>query len=80
MKVSKLAKCALLVLLASCADRAPAPVAPSPPPAVTPPAASAAPTPDPPTVTEGNVTVAFARGMEILVKRTPGAEFAAAPG
>ncbi len=57
---------------------------PPPPPAPPPPSpiASASPLPaiapaDPAPVTEGDVTVAFSRGMEILVKRTPGAEFVA---
>jgi zinc protease len=69
----------LTSLLAGCADTTPPPVAPGPPPA---PVASTPPAPppaaDPAPVTDGDVTVAFARGMEILVKRTPGAEFIAA--
>jgi zinc protease len=46
-----------------------------------PPAAVAAPTPpvpaaDPATVTDGDVTVAYVNGLEILIKRIPGAELA----
>ncbi len=70
---------AVSVALAACADTTPPPAAPLPAP---PPVASAPPPPaipvDPDPVTEGDVTVAWAHGMEILVKRTPGAEFVAA--
>jgi zinc protease len=64
-----------LAVLTACAGTpppAPAPP-PSPPPVATAPAVAADPAP----VTDGDVTVAFSRGMEILVKRTPGAEFVA---
>jgi predicted Zn-dependent peptidase len=37
-----------------------------------------APAADPAPTTEGDVTIAFSRGMEIVVKKTPGAEFVAA--
>jgi zinc protease len=67
------------VAVAACADTTPAPVAPSNAPA---PVASASVAPaapaDPDPVTEGDVTVAWTHGMEILVKRTPGAEFVGA--
>ncbi len=55
----------------------PAPVAPppAPPPQVTAAPVVAAPV-DPATVTDGDVTVAYANGVEILVKRIPGAELA----
>ena len=69
---------ASLVAIVGCGETTPPPAAPPPLP---PPVASAAPTPalpaDPPPATEGDVTVAFNRGMQILVKRTPGAEFVA---
>jgi zinc protease len=62
----------LAVPLAACGDSTPPPVAPAP----APPAPVAAPAPvDPPTLTEGDVTVGWSRGMEILVKRDPTAEF-----
>jgi zinc protease len=67
-----------LTLLVACADTTPPPVAPPPPaPVVAPPPAPVA-VADPAPVTEGNVTVAFVRGMQVVVKRTPGAEFVAA--
>lgn len=47
----------------------PAPVAATPPPE--------APAADPATVTDGDVTVAWVNGLEILIKRIPGAELAA---
>jgi len=70
----------LLLALALTACEAAAPpvtpvdVTPPPPPvAITPPPAPVA---DPATVTDGDVTVAFVNGLEILVKRIPGAELA----
>ncbi len=67
-----------VLTLAACAAPPPAPVvAPPPPVAVTPPPPPAPPA-DPAPITEGDVTVAFSRGMQIVVKRAPGAEFVAA--
>ncbi len=64
--------------LAACGGSAPPPAAPPP---AAPPAPSAPPPPpaqsDAPPTSEGDVTVAFVHGMEVLVKRTPGAEFVA---
>ena len=68
------------IVIAACADTTPAPVIPAPVPAQsasTPAVAAMAPS-DPAPVTEGDVTVAWTHGMEILVKRTPGVEFVAA--
>jgi zinc protease len=59
--------------LAAC-EEAPAPLPPPQPPAP-PPAVAAAPV-DPAPVTDGDVTVAYANGVKILVKRIPGAELA----
>jgi zinc protease len=68
-----------VLALAACAGSTPPPVAPPPAPVVSaPPVAPAPPSADPAPITEGDVTVAFSRGMEILVKKTPGAEFVAA--
>jgi zinc protease len=71
---------ASLALAAGCADSTPPPVAPAPPPppVASAPPPSAAPPSDHAATTEGDVTVAYARGMQIVVKRTPGAEFVAA--
>jgi zinc protease len=71
---------ASVLALAACADTTPPPLAPAPPsaPIASAPPAAPASAPDPAPTTDGDVTVAFARGMEILVKRTPGAEFVAA--
>lgn len=68
------------VLAVACGGSTPPPVAPPPPPPPAPAVAPLAPAPqaDAPPATEGDVTVAFSRGMEILVKRTPAAEFVAA--
>jgi predicted Zn-dependent peptidase len=78
-------KAALLLLLAgsvglaACAEAAPPPpAAPAPPSAPAPAPVVVAPPQDPAPTTDGDVTVAWSRGMEILVKRTPGAEFVAA--
>ncbi len=75
-----LALAASAIAIGACAETTPAPVTPPLPPApvahaTTPQAESS---PDPAPVTEGDVTVAWSRGMQILVKRTPGAEFVAA--
>jgi zinc protease len=68
-----------LVLVAACADSTPPPAAPAPPAPIAsaPPPPPATPPADPAVMTEGDVTVAYVRGMQILVKRTPGAEFVA---
>jgi predicted Zn-dependent peptidase len=69
---------ALLVLVA-CGEATPPPAAPAPPPpAALPIAVPAEPAPDAAPVTEGDVTIASARGMQIVVKSTPGAEFVGA--
>lgn len=72
-----------LALAAACASAPPPPPAPPPaapppppPPAPPPPAAAAAPA-DPAPVEKGDVTVAAINGMQVLVKRTPGAELVA---
>lgn len=68
---------ALAVSLSACEAATPpitpAVVAPQPPvaTATTPPPAA-----DPATVTDGDVTVAYVNGLEILIKRIPGAELA----
>ena len=63
---------ALCLFASACGgDPPPPPAAPPPPPAPV----AAAPAADPPTKTEGDVTVGWSRGMEILVKRDPAAEF-----
>jgi zinc protease len=69
-----LAAVALSTLAAACAE--PPPPAPPVQPSAPPPALSAAPPTDPAPVTEGNITVAYANGIKILVKRIPGAEMA----
>jgi predicted Zn-dependent peptidase len=63
------------VVLVGCAGEEPPPAAPivMPPVVLTP-----TELPDAPPMTDGDVTVAVWHGMEILVKRTPGAEFVAA--
>ncbi len=63
---------ALAVPLVACGDASPPPVAPAP--------ASAAPVAapssvEPPNTVDGDVTIGWARGMEILVKRDRAAEF-----
>lgn len=72
-----------ILVLASLAalgcDATPEPVVPvTPLPTVTAPVSTVAETPPPPadpaTVTEGDVTVAWVNGMQILVKRIPGSE------
>jgi zinc protease len=61
--------------IAACGSPPP-PIEPATPPPA--PAATAAPAPtDPPPVTEGDITVAYANGVKILVKRIPGAEMTA---
>jgi zinc protease len=65
---------AIALALAGC-EEAPPPVAPPQPPP--PPTADPAAPADPAPVTDGDVTVAFANGVKILVKRTPGVELAA---
>jgi zinc protease len=65
-----------VLTLAACAAPPPPPVVAPPPPVVA--APPPAPPADPAPVTEGDVTVAFSRGRQIVVKRTPGAEFVAA--
>jgi zinc protease len=73
----------LLALLAVVASAACGPATPPPqtPPTSAPapaPAAVPAPPPDPAPVTDGDVTEAWLHGMQILVKRVPGAELVAA--
>ena len=70
----------LALTLGAC-EATPPPVAPD---AVAPPPATVATTPppapppaDPATATDGDVTVAWVNGLEILIKRIPGAELAA---
>ena len=70
----------LLALLLAACETTPSPVTASdtvgsPPPPV---ATVTAPPPaaDPATVTDGDVTVAYVNGLEILIKRIPGAELA----
>jgi predicted Zn-dependent peptidase len=59
--------------LAACAEAPPVvPPQPAPPPVVAAPAST-----DPAPVTEGDMTVAFAGGMKIIIKRIPGAELSA---
>ena len=53
-------------------DASPPPAAP---PAASPAPVAAAPAGDPPTTTDGDVTTGWFRGMEILVKKDPAAEF-----
>jgi zinc protease len=66
------------LLLSACAESLPPPAPPvSPPPAPVVPAA-ATPEADPAPTTEGNVTVAWIHGMQVIVERIPGAEFAVA--
>jgi predicted Zn-dependent peptidase len=71
----------LLALLLAACETTPPPITASdtvgsPPP----PVATVPPTPppaaDPATVTDGDVTVAYVNGLEILIKRIPGAELA----
>jgi zinc protease len=69
----------LALALALVACRSPGPAAPGasiPPPSTATPGAPAAPTDAPPR-TDGDVTEAWFRGMQILVKRIPGAEVTA---
>jgi zinc protease len=66
---------ALTALLAAC-EETPEPVAPpQPPPPPPAPTAEQAPA-DPAPVTDGDVTIAYANGVKIIVKRIPGAELA----
>ncbi len=68
---------AAVLALAACED-VPQPLPPPQPPPEPPPAAAAAPVvADPAPVTDGDVTIAYANGIKILVKRIPGADFAA---
>ena len=62
-----------LVGLAACGDSTPPPVAPAAAPPANAPAPSAAA--DAPNHTDGDVTVGWFRGMEIIVKKDPTAEF-----
>lgn len=67
----------LALALAACDGPTPeVPPQPTPPPSATA-AVTAAPAADPAPVTDGDVTVAYANGVQILVKRIPGAELAA---
>jgi predicted Zn-dependent peptidase len=68
------------VILAACAGETPPPAAPPAAPAAPTVSAPAAQVPaaDPAPVVEGDVTFASVRGMQVLVKRVPGAEFTAA--
>jgi zinc protease len=66
---------AALLLLAACEEAPPPQPPPQPPPPVPTPTAEPAPA-DPAPVTEGDVTIAYANGVKILVKRIPGAEMA----
>lgn len=71
----------LLALALTACEAAPPPVTPdavvlTPAPVATT-TPSAAPAADPATVTDGDVTVAWVNGLQILVKRIPGAELAA---
>ncbi|MFS8069132.1 MAG: M16 family metallopeptidase [Byssovorax sp.] len=71
----------LLALALTACEAATPPVTPdavvlTPAPVATTPS-SAAPAADPATVTDGDVTVAWVNGLQILVKRIPGAELAA---
>jgi zinc protease len=71
-----LAAAALVALsaLSACEEEVPPP--PPPQPQAAPPAPVAAEPADPAPVTDGDVTVAWANGVKILVKRIPGAEIA----
>jgi zinc protease len=65
---------ALSLALFGC-EATPEPVTPvAPPPIAATPSAAPAPPADPAPVTEGDVTVAWVNGLQILVKRIPGAE------
>jgi zinc protease len=75
MKLHALSLPAAAALLALVACETPPP---PPPPQPPPPEPTVAPAPaDPAPVTEGDVTVAYANGVKIIVKRIPGAEMAA---
>jgi len=65
---------AALLALAACEETPPAEAPPQPPAPPPPPAAAPA---DPAPVTDGDVTIAYANGVKIIVKRIPGAELAA---
>jgi zinc protease len=73
--VASLVSLASVVSLTACEDEAPPPVAPPQPQAAPPPVTPAEPT-DPAPVVDGDVTVAWANGVKILIKRIPGAELA----
>jgi zinc protease len=79
MKPRDLAGATLIALLAGlvACEQPPPSVPPPQPPLPAPVATVAAPPADPPPVTAGDVTVAYANGVKILVKRIPGAEMAA---
>ncbi len=73
------ARFAMLVALAvaACGETTPQrpPLMPPPPPAT--PVATSAPAPDPAPVVDGDVTIAWVNGIQVLVQRMPGAAFAA---
>ncbi|MEZ4313348.1 MAG: pitrilysin family protein [Polyangiaceae bacterium] len=76
----RLAAAALFATLALAAFGCEEPVPVTPPQPVTPPpsaSATAEVSPDPAPITDGDVTVAYANGVKILVKRIPGAELSA---
>jgi zinc protease len=77
MKSFRLAlRASALGLLVAC-EATPPPVTPSPPPPAVVAAPLASPPPaDPAPVTDGDITVGYANGMQIIVKRIPGAELA----
>lgn len=69
----------LLALALTACEATPPPVTPVDVVAPPPPVATPTPPPpaaDPATVTDGDVTVAYVNGLEILIKRIPGAELA----
>jgi predicted Zn-dependent peptidase len=77
MKRPILISCLSLVALAGCAETPPPRANLMPPAPAQPPVEATAPAADPAPVTDGDVTVSWVNGIQVIVERMPGAAFAA---